>query len=108
MKTVWRSLLVYSSLAFVLRILVSTRFAVSAEEKGAAFNVCIRNNSFQGCCHALGGEYEAEYDEDGNLTGESCTLHSDPMETIEGLLPPQPFTTSIRFTAAPVDVEELT
>jgi hypothetical protein len=108
MKTVSRSLLACGSLAFVLRIAVSAVLADSAEVKGAAFNVCIRNNSFRTCCHALGGEYEAEYDEDGNLSGESCTLHSDPMETTKGLRPPQPFTTSIRFAALPVNVEEST
>jgi hypothetical protein len=55
---------------------------LTATQKGALYENCRKGgNTVRECCAVVGGEYEAIFDEAGNLIAETCTFHSDASGT---------------------------
>ena len=58
--------------------------ALTIQDKSAFYSGCRADGgTVQDCCHLIGGQYEAIYDENGNLIAETCTYSSDPSRTLQ-------------------------
>jgi len=76
------TILVGVACALLLVVNVDPASALTADQKTQLYDLCRRNgNSVQVCCHVIGGQYEAIFDEKGNLIGEACTYSSDNSQT---------------------------
>ena len=68
-----RILTVLACSALGLCIMASGASALTQQQKADAFWGCKNaGGSNRDCCHLIGGKYEADYDEQGNLVAEHC------------------------------------
>jgi hypothetical protein len=64
----------------VLVLMTSPALALTAKQKGSGFDECrASGGTFKECCHAYGGSYQVEYNQDGSIKIQSCSFNDDPM-----------------------------
>ena len=72
--------------ALGLGIITSEASALTQRQKADAFWACVSGGgSHRDCCHLVGGTYELDHDENGNVVAEHCWVNADRTGPTQGL-----------------------